>query len=76
MCEAKRDASFRDVLERAQSLGGELGLGLNPSYRPSYRDRIEKGMHASRENAARAAKQEELLLDKHPDMARIFDLVT
>lgn len=54
----------------------EAGCAMSPG-RPSLRERVAVELAAAKQEARRAARLEELdgLLGKHPDIARILDLV-
>lgn len=62
--------------ERLGPLGGSMGSNLQ-SARPNLRERVAMDLeHAERQSRKRDRLAElQMLLDKHPEVARIFDLL-
>jgi hypothetical protein len=62
---------------QAGSIGMATGMAIPELSRPSLRERVADSAFRARRDARKADRMEELamLLEKHPDIARILDLV-
>lgn len=82
--QAKRAAMEADRYSNAKcetaqaNMGGALGYGaVDTEYRPTLRDRLTRTIqdHGSQQRRARNANELFDLLNKHPEVARILELM-
>lgn len=81
--QAKRQAMEADKYSKAgcetapSNIGGTLGYSTDIDYRPTLRDRLMRTINDAAGQQRRARNANELfdLLNKHPDVARILELI-